>query len=91
MAHMETILTGLLVWNIIVFLTYAADKQKAVRKRWRIPDATLLMIAFAGGGLGAFLGMHLLRHKTQHLKFKILVPAALVIQAVVAVVVLSGI
>jgi len=67
------------VWNIITFAFYAADKRKAEKKQWRISEATLIGIAFIMGAFGAFLGMRILRHKTQHIKFKVLVPLALLL------------
>lgn len=69
----------LLVWNIFVFILYVADKQKARAGKWRVSEAALLLTAFIGGGLGASLGMTLLRHKTKHVKFRILVPIAALI------------
>ena len=63
----------LLVWNIVVFLIYGIDKQKAKKGKWRLPEGTLLLMAFLFGSLGAFCGMHVFHHKTQHKKF-ILVP-----------------
>jgi len=79
---------ALVVWNIIAFALYAIDKRRAEKKQWRISEATLLISAFLMGGLGALLGMRLLRHKTQHIQFKILVPLALVLNLVVIFLVL---
>lgn len=76
----EILLICLPVWNLIVFLIYAADKRRARRKQRRISEAALLTLSFAGGGAGAFIGMYLVRHKTRHLKFIILVPASLILQ-----------
>lgn len=70
----------LLGWNLIVFLLYAVDKWKAKSERWRISEATLLVCTFLLGGLGGTLGMAVARHKTRHLKFRLLVPLALVLQ-----------
>ena len=67
----------LALWNIITFIMYGLDKSKAKKKQWRISETTLLMVAFFMGGIGAFLGMTFLRHKTQHMKFKVLVPLAI--------------
>lgn len=83
MGMKEIILVGWAVWNLIVFLIYAYDKTNAVKRQWRIPESTLILLAIAGGGLGAILGMYLIRHKTRHLKFKLLVPLALVVQLAV--------
>lgn len=69
----------LLAINIIAFAVYGIDKWKAKRGKWRISEMTLILLAFIGGALGAMLGMRMFRHKTQHWKFKILVPLALVL------------
>lgn len=67
------------LWNLVVFAMYGVDKSKAKRGKWRIPEKTLLLSAFLGGGIGAFLGMRILRHKTKHLQFQILVPIFMLI------------
>jgi len=79
---------ALVLWNIVTFFLYYSDKRKAEKKQWRIKERTLILVAFLMGGLGALLGMYLLRHKTQHTSFKVLVPIGLVINlAVVGVLV----
>ena len=40
------------VINLITFIMYGADKWKAVHKRWRIPEAVLIVTACAGGSVG---------------------------------------
>ena len=62
--------------NLIAFILYGADKAKAKRGAWRIPEAVLIGIAFLGGAAGAWLAMLIFRHKTRHVKFRILVPLA---------------
>ena len=78
----EIIIVVLVIWNAVVMGLYAFDKNRAVRKGWRIPEKTLLTAALVGGAAGAMLGMYVFRHKTKHAKFRFIVPAALVIQAV---------
>ena len=56
--------------NIAAVVTYGWDKLCAQRGGWRVPEKTLLLLAFFGGGLGAMAGMALFRHKTRHLKFR---------------------
>ncbi len=70
----------LLTINAVAFLLMHADKQRARKKRWRIPEATLLGVAAAGGSPGALAGMYTFRHKTRHPKFTVGVPALLVVQ-----------
>ena len=80
------IAVGLFVlWNVITFAMYGIDKIKAKKNKWRISEATLLAAAFLMGGVGACLGMTFLRHKTKHLKFKLLVPLAIILNIVVLV------
>jgi len=76
----EILLAGLAAWNLIVFLVYTFDKSSAVKRQRRVPESTLIVLALAGGGPGALLGMYLIRHKTRHLKFKLVVPLACVAQ-----------
>ncbi|MBQ8636820.1 MAG: DUF1294 domain-containing protein [Clostridia bacterium] len=81
---MQLILGIIAVWNLVVFLLYGIDKLKAVRNSWRISEKTLLVSAFLLGGVGAFFGMQIWRHKTQHTSFKVLVPLAAVITVALA-------
>ena len=66
--------------NILTFLIFGADKWKAKRDKWRIPEDTLIWLAIAGGSVGALLGMYLFRHKTKHKKFLIGIPVILLVQ-----------
>ncbi len=61
------------------------DKQKARRKLWRIPEATLIGVALVGGSIGSLLGMYIFRHKTRHPKFTVGIPVILVGQIILAV------
>ena len=75
----------LLIINLLAFLLYGIDKWKAKRARWRIPESVLLGMAAVGGSIGAWLGMRVWHHKTQHKKFRYGVPAILVAQIVLLV------
>lgn len=74
----KVILLYLLIINVVTFIMYGADKRKAIKNKWRIPEKTLLGSAFIGGSVGALFGMKVFSHKTQHWKFKICVPVFLV-------------
>ncbi len=73
-------LYGLAIVNAITFIVYGIDKWKARANKWRIPEVTLLCLAFFGGCMGAWLGMKVWRHKTQHKKFKYGIPAIFLLQ-----------
>lgn len=60
----ETAALCLLGVNTLTFLIFGLDKLLAVKRRRRIPEATLLTLGFLTGSIGAMLGMALFRHKT---------------------------
>ena len=62
--------------NLTVFALYGLDKLRAIRGAWRIPEKTLLAGAWLMGGVGAWLGMRVFRHKTRHRVFQVSVPIA---------------
>lgn len=72
----------LLAINAVTFIVYGIDKYKAKNAKWRISEATLLLLAVLGGSVGAWVGMKAWHHKTMHKKFKYGIPAILLIQIV---------
>ena len=82
---MNIILYYLLAVNIATFLLYGIDKYKAKKNKWRISEATLLMIAVIGGSIGAWAGMRLWHHKTMHKKFKYGIPVIIIMQVCLVV------
>lgn len=79
----ETIIYYLIIINIVTFLVYGIDKWKARKAMWRVREASLLMLAVLGGSIGAWLGMKVWHHKTQHKKFRYGIPAIIIIQLVI--------
>ncbi len=79
------ILVLLLALNVVTFFVYGIDKLKAKKSKWRISEATLLILAAIGGSVGAWLGMKAWHHKTLHKKFKYGVPAILIAQVALAI------
>ena len=71
--------------NLITFAFFAYDKHIARQNRGkrRVPERTLLLLAFLGGCYGALLGMLLCRHKTKHTRFLVLVPLAAILWTLV--------
>ena len=81
----------ILLMSFISFCLYGIDKWKAQHNRWRISEKTLLLSAVFFGGIGAFLGMRVFRHKTKHWYFRLLVPLFSLLQmAVIAAVIIIG-
>ena len=70
----------LLEINVVALLLCAVDKVRARAGKWRVPEGTLMLAAALGGAAGLLLSMLLLRHKTLHKKFTLGVPAILLAQ-----------
>ena len=70
----------LAVINVVTFFMYGIDKWKARKSKWRISEATLLLMAAIGGSVGAWLGMKVWHHKTLHKKFRYGIPLILITQ-----------
>lgn len=66
--------------NLAGFAAMGIDKHRAKKRAWRIPESTLFILALFGGSLGATIGMHLFHHKTRHWYFLYGMPAILIIQ-----------
>lgn len=71
--------------NVVAFFMYGIDKWKAKKSKWRISEATLLLMAVFGGSIGAWLGMKVWHHKTLHKKFRYGVPAIIIVQIAIFV------
>lgn len=79
------------VINLITFVVYGVDKSKARRGAWRIPESVLLGLAVLLGSYGALAGMLIFRHKTQKARFVLAVPALLVIETIIVILLFSRI
>ena len=77
--------------NALAFGLMLADKHRARKKKWRIPESVLMTSALLGGSLGALIGMYTARHKTRHPKFTIGIPLILALQLLVGILCLSRI
>ena len=76
----DTIIYLLIGINVLTLIVYGVDKWNAKQGKWRISEATLLMLAVIGGSIGALLGMRIWHHKTMHKKFKYGLPLILLAQ-----------
>ena len=78
------VITLLLVYfvsvNLIGFAFMGIDKYKAKKRSFRIPEATLFIVAIIGGSIGSIIGMYAFRHKTRHRSFTYGMPFILLVQ-----------
>ncbi|NLV88008.1 MAG: DUF1294 domain-containing protein [Tissierellia bacterium] len=65
--------------NIISFLLFAIDKIKAKKNQWRIPESTLILVSFLGGGTGSLIGMVVFKHKLSKKKFTLGIPLIIIL------------
>lgn len=70
-------------WNLVTLGVMGFDKLKAKAGGRRVPEKTLLTLAFCLGGVGVLLGMRLFRHKTRHPKFTWGVPVSILVNVAI--------
>ncbi len=73
--------------NLFGLIIMGVDKSRAKRRKWRIPEATLFLVAIIGGSVGSILGMYLFRHKTKHWYFVAGMPVILVLQIIAGLII----
>ena len=71
--------------NLATFIVYGADKRRARKGTWRVPEKMLFLLPLLGGSAGALLGMRVFHHKTRHWYFVWGIPAILLAQIALAV------
>ncbi|MEF9960295.1 MAG: DUF1294 domain-containing protein [Niameybacter sp.] len=86
---MKYLLIYLLAINFVGFIVMYSDKKRAIKKKYRIPEKTLFLVALVGGSLGTTLGMETFRHKTKHWYFKWGMPTILGLQIIILVLVMK--
>ena len=74
----------LLLANLMGLILMGADKGRARRGAWRVPEKTFFVLALLGGSLGCWAGMYLFRHKTKHWHFVLGMPLILAGQILLA-------
>lgn len=68
-----------IIINAVLFFAMGIDKFKAIHNMWRIPEATLFLLALMGAPAGGFLGMLFFHHKTKKPKFYFIFTLALLL------------
>lgn len=92
MKLLQILFLYLILLNLLGFILMGVDKRRAIRHAWRIPEAHLFGCAILGGSLGSILGMYTFRHKTKHWYFVWGMPAILLIQIILGILIVrSGI
>ncbi|MBQ9143171.1 MAG: DUF1294 domain-containing protein [Lachnospiraceae bacterium] len=79
----------LVIMNIAGFATMGVDKARARKGAWRIPEATLFLVAILGGSIGSIFGMQHFRHKTKHWYFAVGMPVIFFLQLALAIFIIT--
>ena len=81
----KELITYLVAINLLGIIVTVADKKKAIKGKYRIPELDLWIIALLGGSLGTYIAMKIVRHKTKHKNFMIGIPIIIIIQLVTSI------
>ncbi len=76
--------------NLIGFALMGIDKYKAKKRGFRIPEATLFIVAIIGGSIGSLIGMYTFHHKTRHRSFVYGMPFILIVQIALVIALLNA-
>ncbi len=69
--------------SLISYLIVGFDKNRAIKGKLRVPEATILLFAILGGSIGVYLGMQKFRHKTRKPLFSIGIPLIITLQVII--------
>lgn len=88
LSHWTIAAAWIAVLSLVNFCLMAADKRRARRGAWRVPERAFFLIALLGGCPGGIAGMWAFHHKTRHWYFKLGLPLILLLQAVLLALIL---
>ncbi len=86
---MKILIYYLIIINIITFIAFGIDKQRAIKDGRRIRNKVLLGLSLIGGSIGGILAMRIFRHKTKTSYYVISLPIMLVVQVAIIVIFIS--
>lgn len=86
---MWIIIAYLILINALSFILMHVDKRNARKKKHRIAESVLFLVAIIGGSPGVLLGMYAFRHKTKHLRFTGGMPLILTLQILLVFIILT--
>lgn len=75
----------ILIISIVSVIMTIKDKSCAKSGKWRVPEKTLFILSALGGSVAIYITMKTIRHKTQHKRFMLGIPAIMVVQALLIV------
>lgn len=67
----ELIISWIIFMSIWSFAAMGFDKSRAKKRKRRVSEKNLWLLAIIGGGIGAYVGMLIFKHKTRNTAFRI--------------------
>lgn len=77
----------LLIINLFSIIITIFDKYRAIKRKYRVRERTLLLLSAFGGSVGMYITMQVIRHKTRHIKFMVGIPLIIILQIILAIMV----
>lgn len=74
-----TVFLYVMIINFLTFGIMCLDKYFAQVDAYRVPERWLFFLSLIGGGIGAFVAMRLVRHKTKHWTFVYGIPLCILL------------
>lgn len=75
MIYLDKIFVAYLLFiQIIAIAVTVSDKKRAIKRRRRISENSLMLVAMLGGSVSMYITMIFIRHKTNHNKFMLGLP-----------------
>ena len=85
---MKILICYLAAISVISVAVTVHDKRSARRGSWRVPENTLLFLAFIGGAAAMWLTMIVIRHKTRRTRFMLGIPMMILLHLAAAAAIL---
>lgn len=73
----------LIAINLISFIAFYIDKQKAITNGFRIAESILILLSAIGGFIGSLTAIFFIRHKNKKLRFLLKLFLVLTVEAIV--------
>ena len=78
----EFLIAYLICISLCAVVVTIVDKLSAIAQKRRVPERTLMTLSLIGGSVAMIITMLIIRHKTRKLKFMIGIPAIILLQLV---------
>lgn len=75
----------LIAINVISFIAFYIDKQKAVSNGFRIAESILIMLSAIGGFIGSVIAIYTIRHKNRKVQFLFKLYLVLVVELLIVI------